>query len=134
MAYQRHDKDNNPVTLSSYQRHDKDNNPVASIDTFVRHDVNNVADSPQPTSTNVTDVFGNTYKNFNADYVKHDVDNNPVWYSLQTETIGGSTLPPLFVLSYKCPGEIRSWTSDPKSVTTGDRKFPSFSVECILFW
>ena len=78
MTYQRHDKDNNPVSVGSYVRHDKDNVEVTTIEDFIRHDVDNVADNPQPSSSVATDVFGNTYKNFNADYIKHDVDNNPV--------------------------------------------------------
>ena len=40
---------------------------------------------------------------------------------------------PFFVLLYTGLGEIRPWTSDPKSVTTGDRKFPTPPPTIIMF-
>ncbi len=60
----------------AYIRHDVDNNPEA-VGTYSRHDEDNVIESPQPAYTEVTDSYGNTYRNYNGDYVGHDVDNNP---------------------------------------------------------
>lgn len=44
--------------------------------TYVRHGVNCEA-VPQPSSTSATDDFGNTFLNWCADFVGHDVDCNP---------------------------------------------------------
>ena len=43
-----------------YERHDKDCNKK----------------SPQPTKQSATDAYENTFDNWCADYIKHDVDNN----------------------------------------------------------
>ena len=62
----------------AYQRHDKDNNPTAAPQPYQRHDENCDVDLDQPAHTEATDVYGNTYRNYNADYVARDVDNNPI--------------------------------------------------------
>ena len=68
----------------AYIRHDKDCNPAAAPAPYERHDVNcdpavdlpaNLADKDpevvyKPSYTEVTDSFGNTYRNYNADYVE----------------------------------------------------------------
>ena len=65
-----------------YARHDKDNNPTGEglleLNAYVRHDEDCIVDASQPTSTTVADADGNQYKNWNADYVEHDVTNTPV--------------------------------------------------------
>ena len=67
----------------AYTRHDKDCQPAAAPLPYVRHDVNcdaaeelpaDPADKDpevryQPSYTEVTDSFGNTYRNYNADYI-----------------------------------------------------------------
>ena len=64
MAYQRHDKDNNAV------------NPGLLIDTnaYERHTAENALDA-QPGSTTVGDDYGNQYKNWNADFIAHNENN-----------------------------------------------------------
>lgn len=74
----------------AYTRHDVDNNPAA-VGVYSRHDEDNVIDSPQPTYTEATDSYGNTYRNYNGDYVGHDVDNNPD-VVVPLSGIGNSTL------------------------------------------
>lgn len=81
MAWIARNSDNTPRTPSPYVRHDVDNVEVAggllSENAYARHDESNADEVPQPTSTTVTDDYGNQYKNWNADYVAHDVSNNP---------------------------------------------------------
>jgi len=70
MAWQPHDKDNNPRTPSQYVRNDINCNPVVGpIGTYERNDINCDPDATQPTATTVTDPYGNTYSNWNGDYV-----------------------------------------------------------------
>ena len=71
MAYQRHDENNLPESVSPYVRHDKDNAVDTPHGDYVRYDENNVIDSTQPTSVEQTDVFGNTYDDWNGDYVSN---------------------------------------------------------------
>lgn len=75
-SYARHDKDGNSVALSKYVRHDKDGNTMGARDEFQRRDSSNTLDSPQPESRTFVDDFGNTYKNYNADYEARDKDGN----------------------------------------------------------
>jgi hypothetical protein len=77
MAYQRHDENCNPAPAPQpYQRHDENCNPA------VAQPVDPTDKDPEvtyePSYTEATDTFGNTYRNYNSDYVKRDVDNNPV--------------------------------------------------------
>ena len=80
MVWQARNSDNSPRTPSAFVRHDADNNVVVGgldgQNAYDRHDEDNV-DETNPGHTVATDDFGNSYKNWNADYVKHDVDNNP---------------------------------------------------------
>lgn len=66
-----------------YSRHDENCNPTGEglldINAYVRHDENCDVDLTQPTSTTTApDANGDQYKNWNADYVEHDLNNNPV--------------------------------------------------------
>ena len=80
MVWQARNSDNSPRTPSPYQRHDENNTPegtgLLEENAFERHNSDN-SDDTQPGSTTVTDDFGNQFKNWNADYVEHDVNNNP---------------------------------------------------------
>ena len=80
--WQPHNSDNTPRTPSPYVRHNSANEVVAGgllgQNAYSRYDESNVVEDPQPTSTTQTDAFGNQFKDWNADYVQHDVDNNPV--------------------------------------------------------
>ena len=78
MAYQRHDENNNPVTVSPYQRHDKDNTPVASIDVYERHDINNQDVDISELIELATDVFGNIFRNYSGGYVRHGINNEVI--------------------------------------------------------
>ena len=68
----------------SYQKHNANNEPVdpgllIDRNAFVRHSGDNSPDDPQPGSETVS-YFGNQYKNWNADYVRHGIngeDLNP---------------------------------------------------------
>ena len=64
-----------------YQRHDENCTPTGEglldINAYVRHDEDCVADTTQPTSSTATDSDGNQFKNWNADYVRHDETNTP---------------------------------------------------------
>jgi len=62
----------------AYQRHDVNNNPVTSIESYKRHEIDCTESPVQPQYNTVTDSYGNTYENWNGDYVRHDKDNNPV--------------------------------------------------------
>ena len=53
----------------AYQRHDENCNPAPAPQPYTRHDENCVEDTEQPAFTEATDVYGNTYRNYNADYV-----------------------------------------------------------------
>lgn len=53
----------------AYIRHDENCDPAPAPETYVRHDENNVAEDPQPGYVEATDTYGNTYRNWNADYV-----------------------------------------------------------------
>ena len=75
-SYVRHDKDGNPVALKKYQRHDKDGNAMGPRAEYQRRDSSNTLDSPQPESRTFVDAFGNTYKDYSADYEARDVDGN----------------------------------------------------------
>ena len=55
----------------AYQRHDKDNQPVTTINTYVRHDKDCAVASTQPGYVEKTDSYGNTYRDYNADYVSN---------------------------------------------------------------
>jgi len=78
MTWQPRYSDNSPRTASTYVRHDINGNVVTSIDTYVRHDITGAVVTPQPSTTTVTDPYGNTYSNWNGDYVKRDVNNQIV--------------------------------------------------------
>ena len=96
MAYQRHDKDNNPTETVAYVRHDENNLPYSpgtsmTRNAYVRHDEDNVEEDPQPGHVSAVDVFANQYRNWSGDYQRHDVDNNPI-IPAQTETIGTVTM------------------------------------------
>ena len=81
MAWVARNSDNTPRTPSPYQRHDENNTPegtgLLEENSYDRHDEDNV-DEVNPGHTIATDAYGNQYRNWNADYVKHDVNNNPV--------------------------------------------------------
>ena len=67
MAYQRHDENCDPAPApESYQRHDENCDPAVDLPA-------NLADKDpevtyKPSFTEATDVYGNTYRNYNADY------------------------------------------------------------------
>lgn len=69
MVYQRHDKDNNPLNTAEYLRHDKDCSERSPHENYVRHDKTCTQVTPQPTSTAEEDDFGNTYLNYDGDYI-----------------------------------------------------------------
>jgi hypothetical protein len=78
MVWQARNSDNSPRTPSAYVKHDKDNTPIGDLNSenaYVRNDESNAPEVPQPTSSTATDDYGNQYKNWNADYVPHDVNN-----------------------------------------------------------
>ena len=45
---------------------------------YVARNADNTAKSPQPGDTEITDVFGNVFDNFNTDWVDYDKDNAAV--------------------------------------------------------
>ena len=73
MAWQARNSDNSTRTPSAYVRHDKDGNVIAggllAENAYSRYDESNVVESTQPTSTTVTDAYGNQYKNWSGDYI-----------------------------------------------------------------
>ena len=71
MAYQRHDKDGNPASVSPYVRHDSNNAVSATPANYVRHDTDCAEETTQPTSVAQEDVYGNTFLDFNGDYVSN---------------------------------------------------------------
>lgn len=77
MAWVARNSDNTPRTPSPYVRHDENNSVATPAADYVRHDEDNNADAVQPTSVEATDDYGNTYDNYNGDYVAHLSDNSP---------------------------------------------------------
>jgi len=81
MAWIPHDNDNNPRTPSTYVRHDitcsSTSQGTLAINGYIRREID-CTPSVQPTHTPVLDPYGNYYRNWDGDYVKHDKDNNPV--------------------------------------------------------
>ena len=81
MVYQARNSDNTARTPGPYVRHDKDNAVISggllSENAYDKHDKDN-ADVTNPGSAIQTDVYGNQYYNWNADYTEHDVNNDPV--------------------------------------------------------
>ena len=53
----------------AYQRHDKDCNPAPAPEPYERNDID-CDPATQPGFTEATDSYGNTYRNYNADYVE----------------------------------------------------------------
>lgn len=53
----------------AYQRHDENCDPAPAPQPYQRNDENCDPVDPQPGYTEVTDSYGNTYRNYNADYV-----------------------------------------------------------------
>ncbi len=77
MVWQARNSDNTPRTPGPYVRHDENNAVDTPAADYVRYDESNVIDTTQPASVEVTDDYGNTYDNYNGDYVAHDVTNTP---------------------------------------------------------
>ena len=83
MAWQPHDSNNADRAVSPYEDRNVSNDVIGDLNTenaYVRSDEANAAEDPQPGYNSVTDDFGNQYKNWNADYVRHGIngeDLNP---------------------------------------------------------
>ena len=57
---------------------------------YVRYGVVAGSTVTQPNSTAATDIFGNTFDNWCADYIKHDKDGNPIAYGCVSATQGST--------------------------------------------
>ena len=77
MAWQPHDSNNADRAVSPYEDRNVANDVIGNTNTenaYVRNDEANVAEDPQPGYNSVTDDFGNQYKNWNANYVRHGIN------------------------------------------------------------
>lgn len=83
MAWQPHNSNNADRAVSPYEDRNVANDVIGDLNTenaYVRADEANIPENPQPGYISVTDDFGNQYKNWNANYVKHGIngeDLNP---------------------------------------------------------
>ena len=55
----------------AYIRHDINGDPAPAPEPYERNDINCNPTVPQPSYTEATDSYGNTYRNYNADYVSN---------------------------------------------------------------
>ena len=60
----------------AYQARDKDNNP-RTPGNFTARLSNNAAKNPQPAYNEATDSYNNTYRDYNGDFVPHNIRNEP---------------------------------------------------------
>lgn len=77
MAWQPHDSSNADRAVSPYEDRNVSNDVIGNTNTenaYVRNDEANAAEDPQPGYNSVTDDFGNQYKNWNANYVRHGIN------------------------------------------------------------